>query len=132
GRVWQVYVQAEGQFRTQAENVGRFYVRNAAGQRVPLSTLVRMKEVNGPEFTTRFNEYRAAQINGSLAPGFSTRQGMRALEEVFAQTLTREMGYDYSGMSFQEQVATRRVPPVIVLGFSDLVVLLIMDALLEI
>src|SRR5262249_46723973 len=69
GRVWQVYVQAEGEFRTHADNVGRFYVRNAAGQPVPLSTLVRMREVNGPEFTTRFNEYRAAQINGSLAPG---------------------------------------------------------------
>src|SRR2546421_620143 len=71
GRVWQVYVQAEGQFRTQADNVGRFYVRNAAGHPVPLSTLVRMREVNGPEFTTRFNEYRAAQINGLLAPGRS-------------------------------------------------------------
>src|SRR6267143_2034039 len=69
GRVWQVYVQAEGQFRTQADNVGRFYVRNAAGQPVPLSTLVRMREVNGPEFTTRFNEYRAAQINRLLGAG---------------------------------------------------------------
>src|SRR5947208_763998 len=94
GRVWQVYVQAEGEFRTQADNVGRFYVRNGTGQPVPLSTLVRMREVNGPEFTTRFNEYRAAQINGLLAPGFSTRQGMRALEEVFAQTMPRDMGFD--------------------------------------
>src|SRR5437588_73067 len=109
GRVWQVYVQAEGQFRTQADNVGRFYVRNAASQPVPLSTLVRMREVNGPEFTTRFNEYRAAQINGLLAPGFSTRQGMRALEAVFAETMPREMGFDYSGMSFQEQVACQGV-----------------------
>src|SRR5438874_2380484 len=131
GRVWQVYVQAEGQFRTQADNVGRFYVRNAAGHPVPLSTLVRMREVNGPEFTTRFNEYRAAQINGLLAPGFSTRQGMRALEEVFAQTMPRDMGFDYSGMSFQEQVASQGVPPSAVLGFSVLVVFLIMAALYE-
>jgi HAE1 family hydrophobic/amphiphilic exporter-1 len=131
GRVWQVYVQAEGQFRTQAENVGRFYVRNAAGHAVPLSTLVRMKEVNGPEFTTRFNEYRAAQINGLLAPGFSTRQGMRALEEVFAETMPRDMGFDYSGMSFQEQVASQGVPASVVLGFSVLVVFLLMAALYE-
>jgi len=131
GRVWQVYVQAEGQFRTQADNVGRFYVRNAAGQPVPLSTLVRMREVNGPEFTTRFNEYRAAQINGLLAPGFSTRQGMRALEAVFAETMPREMGFDYSGMSFQEQVASQGVPATAVLGFSVLVVFLIMAALYE-
>src|SRR5438128_2021935 len=131
GRVWQVYVQAEGQFRTQADNVGRFYVRNAAGQPVPLSTLVRMREVNGPEFTTRFNEYRAAQINGLLAPGFSTRQGMRALEEVFAQTMSSDMGFDYSGMSFQEQVASQGVPATAVFGFSVLVVFLLMAALYE-
>src|SRR6266446_2683479 len=131
GRVWQVYVQAEGQFRTQADNVGRFYVRNAAGQPVPLSTLVRMREVNGPEFTTRFNEYRAAQINGLLAPGFSTRQGMGALEEVFAQTMPRDMGFYYSGMSFQEQVASQGMPATAVLGFSVLVVFLIMAALYE-
>src|SRR5262252_9084860 len=131
GRVWQVYVQAEGQFRTQADNVGRFYVRNGAGQAVPLSTLVRMKQVNGPEFTTRFNEYRAAQINGSLAPGYTTRQGMRALEEVFAQTMPREMGFDYSGMSFQEQVASQGVPPSAVFAFSLLVVFLLLAAQYE-
>jgi multidrug efflux pump len=131
GRVWQVYIQAEGEFRTHADNVGRFYVRNAAGQPVPLSTLVRMREVNGPEFTTRFNEYRAAQINGLLAPGFSTRQGMQALEEVFAQTMSRDMGFDYSGMSFQEQVAAQGVPASAVIGFSVLVVFLLMAALYE-
>src|SRR5712691_7875162 len=131
GRVWQVYVQAEGQFRTQADNVGRFYVRNAAGHPVPLSTLVRMREVNGPEFTTRFNEYRAAQINGLLAPGFSTRQGMRALEEVFAQTMSRDMGFDYSGMSFQEKVAAEGIPPLAVFGFSLLVVFLLLAAQYE-
>jgi hydrophobic/amphiphilic exporter-1 (mainly G- bacteria), HAE1 family len=131
GRVWQVYVQAEGEFRTHADNVGRFYVRNAAGQPVPLSTLVRMREVNGPEFTTRFNEYRAAQINGLLAPGYSTRQGMQALEEVFAQTMSRDMGFDYSGMSFQEQVAAQGVPASVVIGFSVLVVFLLMAALYE-
>src|SRR6266404_4703866 len=131
GRVWQVYVQAEGEFRTRAENVGQFYVRNAAGQPVPLSTLVTMRQVNGPEFTTRFNEYRAAQINGLLAPGFSTRQGMRALEEVFAQTMSREMGFDYSGMSFQEKVAEQGIPPTVVFGFSLLVVFLLLAAQYE-
>src|SRR6185436_20600398 len=93
GPVWQVYNQAEGEVRTRAENVGQFYVRNAAGHAVPLSTLVTMKQVNGPEFTMRFNEYRAAQINGLLAPGYTTRQGMQALEEVFAETMPRDMGF---------------------------------------
>src|SRR5262245_6123464 len=131
GRVWQVYVQAEGEFRTKPENVGQFYVRNAAGQAVPLSTLVTMREVNGPEFTMRFNEYRAAQINGSLAPGYTTRQGMRALEEVFAQTMSRDMGFDYSGMSFQEKVAEEGIPPSAVFGFSLLVVFLLLAAQYE-
>src|SRR6266850_1488755 len=131
GRVWQVYVQAEGQFRTRPENVGQFYVRNAAGHPVPLSTLVTMRQVNGPEFTMRFNEYRAAQINGILAPGYSTRQGMRALEEVFAQTMSRDMGFDYSGMSFQEKVAEEGIPPTAVFGFSLLVVFLLLAAQYE-
>ena len=131
GRVWQVYVQAEGDFRTRAENIGQFYVRNSTGQAVPLSTLVTMRQVNGPEFTIRFNEYRAAQINGTLAPGYSTQQGMRALEEVFAQTMPREMGFDYMGMSFQEKVAAEGIPAAAVFGFSLLVVFLILAAQYE-
>src|SRR5438445_612876 len=131
GRVWQVYVQAEGDFRTRAENVGQVYVRNARCESVPIYTLVSIKPVSGPEFTTRFNEYRAAQINGLLAPGFTTRQGMQALEEVFAQTMSRDMGFDYSGMSFQEQVASQGVPASAVIGFSVLVVFLLMAALYE-
>jgi HAE1 family hydrophobic/amphiphilic exporter-1 len=131
GRVWQVYVQAEGDFRTRAENIGQFYVRNGTGQAVPLSTLVTMKQVNGPEFTVRFNEHRAAQINGILAPGYSTQQGMRALEEVFAQTMPRDMGFDYMGMSFQEKVAAEGIPAAAVFGFSLLVVFLLLAAQYE-
>src|SRR5580704_8924324 len=69
GRQWQVYVEAEGDYRTKAENVGQFYVRNTAGEMVPLSALTKFESRNGPEFTMRFNEYRSAQINASAAPG---------------------------------------------------------------
>ncbi len=131
GRVWQVYVQAEGDFRTEAENVGQFRVRNSNGQTVPLSTVVKMQTTSGPEFTIRFNGYRAAQINGILAPGYSSGQGMKALEEVFAQTMPREMGYDYSGMSFQEKAAAEGVPASAIFGFSLLFVFLILAALYE-
>jgi len=131
GRVWQVYVQAEGDFRTRPDTVAQFYVRNANHQAVPLSSLVTMKPANGPEFTIRFNEYRAAQINGVLAPGFTSRQGMQALQEVFAQTMPPDMGFDYSGMSFQEKVAAEGVPPSVVFGFSVLVVFLLLAALYE-
>lgn len=131
GRVWQVYVQAEGDFRTEADNVGQFRVRNSDGQTVPLSTLVKMETTYGPEFTVRFNGYRAAQINGILAPGYSSGQGMQALEEVFAQTMPREMGYDYLGMSFQEKVAAEGVPASVIFGFSLLFVFLILAAQYE-
>jgi HAE1 family hydrophobic/amphiphilic exporter-1 len=131
GRVWQVYVQAEGDFRTEADNVGQFRVRNSGGQAVLLSALVNMRTTYGPEFTLRFNGYRAAQINGSLAPGYTSGQGMQALEEVFAQTMPREMGYDYSGMSFQEKVAAEGVPASAIFAFSLLFVFLILAALYE-
>jgi len=131
GRVWQVYVQAEGEFRTKADNVGQFYVRNAAGQSVPLSTLVTMKSINGPEFTIRFNEHRSAQINGVLAPGYSTAQGMKALEEAFKESMPRDMGYDYMGMSFQEKLASQGISPTAVFGFSVLVVFLLLAAQYE-
>jgi len=131
GRVWQVYVQAEGEFRTEADNVGLFRVRNNDGNPVPLSTVVTMKTTSGPEFTVRFNGYRAAQINGSLAPGYSSGQGRQALEEVFARTMPREMGFDYSGMSFQEQAADKGVSAAVIFGFSLLFVFLILAALYE-
>ena len=108
GRQWQVYIEAEGEDRARAENVGQFYVRNNKGENVPLSTLTTVKPRLGPEFTMRFNEYRSAQINGSAAPGYSADQASAALEEVFKQTMPREMGFDYSGISFLEQKARRR------------------------
>ena len=105
GRQWQVYIEAEGENRAKAEDVGLFYVRNNKGESVPLSTLTTVKPRLGPEFTLRFNEYRSAQINGSAAPGYSADQATAALEDVFKQTMPREMGFDYSGISFQEQKA---------------------------
>jgi HAE1 family hydrophobic/amphiphilic exporter-1 len=131
GRVWQVYVQADGEFRTRAENVGQFYVRNGDGDMVPLSALVSMETIYGPEFTTRYNQYRAAQLIVSVASGFSSAQAMNALEEVFAETMPREMGYDYMGMSFQEKVAAQGVPASVIFGFSLLFVFLILAAQYE-
>jgi len=131
GRQWQVYIEAEGEDRARAENVGQFYVRNNRGENVPLSTLTIVKPRLGPEFTLRFNEYRSAQINGSAAPGFSADQATAALEEVFKQTMPREMGFDYSGISFQEQKARQGVPPAAIFGLSLLFVFLILAALYE-
>ena len=131
GRQWQVYIQSEGEFRTDIENVGQFYVRNKDGQPVPLSALTSIRNIAGPEFTMRFNLYRSAQINASATPGFSSAQVMRALEEVFHETMPSEMGYDYSGMSFQERKAAEGVSPVAIFAFSLLCVFLILAAQYE-
>jgi HAE1 family hydrophobic/amphiphilic exporter-1 len=131
GRQWQVYIEAESEDRASAENVGRFYVRNNKGENVPLSTLATVKSQLGPEFTQRFNEYRCAQINGSAAPGYSADQASAVLEEVFKQTMPREMGFDYSGISFLEQKARQGVPPAAIFGLSLLFVFLILAALYE-
>ena len=131
GRQWQVYVEAEGEDRAKAENVGQFYVRNNKGENVPLATLTTVKPRLGPEFTLRFNEYRSAQINGSAGPGYSADQATAALEDVFKRTMPREMGFDYSGISFQEQKAREGVPPAAIFGLSLLFVFLILAALYE-
>jgi HAE1 family hydrophobic/amphiphilic exporter-1 len=131
GRVWQVYVQAEGEYRTQADHVGEFYVRNNAGDMVPLSTLVSMESVHGPEFTMRYNEYRSAQLMVGAAPGYSSGQVMTALKEVFKESMPEGMGYDYMGMSFQERVAAEGVPASVIFGFSLFFVFLILAAQYE-
>ena len=131
GRQWQVYLEAESKDRATAENVGQFYVRNGNPENVPLSTLTSVKPRLGPEFTLRFDEYRSAQINGSAAPGYSAEQATDALEAVFKQTMPREMGFDYSGISFQEQKAREGVPPSMVFGLSLLFVFLVLAALYE-
>ncbi len=131
GRQWQVYIEAEGDYRTDASNVGQFYVRNSNNQSVPLDAITTIQQITGPEFTMRYNEYRCAQINGAAAPGYSSNQAMKALEETFRQTMPREMGYDYLGMSFQEKKAQQGVPASAIFGLSLLFVFLILAALYE-
>jgi HAE1 family hydrophobic/amphiphilic exporter-1 len=131
GRQWQVFVQAEGEYRTKAENLGQFYVTNDAGQPVPLSALTTIKPKTGPEFVLRFNLYRCVQINGGAAPGYSSGQAIKALEETFASTMPPEMGYDYMGMSYQEKKAAEGVSPSVIFGMSILFVFLILAAQYE-
>ncbi len=105
GRVWKVFVEAEPQYRAKATDVGQFYVRNKQGAMVPLSTLVDMQRALGPEYTTRFNEYRGIEIFAAPAPGYSTGQAMDAVDSVANQVLPRDMGYAWNGISYQQAVA---------------------------
>jgi HAE1 family hydrophobic/amphiphilic exporter-1 len=131
GRQWQTYVEAEGDYRNSIDNIGQFYVRSANGGMVPLSAVATVRRTTGPEFTMRFNEYTSAQLNISGAPGYSSGQVMDALEQVFKETMPAGMGYDYQGMSFQEQKATQGVKPVVIFGLSLLFVFLILAAQYE-
>jgi HAE1 family hydrophobic/amphiphilic exporter-1 len=131
GLQWQVYVQADGDYRTKASNLGKFYVRNVAGEMVPLSTLTETYPRSGAEFVMRYNLFNCVQINASAAPGYSSAQAMAALEEVFHKTMPNQMGFDYMGMSYQEQKAAQGVQPSTIFGLAFFVVFLIMAAQYE-
>jgi hydrophobic/amphiphilic exporter-1 (mainly G- bacteria), HAE1 family len=131
GRQWQTYVEAEGTYRTKIDNIGQFYVRSANGGQVPLSAVTTVRRRTGPEFTMRFNEYEAAQLNISGAPGYSSGQVMAALEQVFKETMPPGMAFDHQGMSFQEKKAAQGVSPGVIFGLSLLFVFLILAAQYE-
>jgi hydrophobic/amphiphilic exporter-1 (mainly G- bacteria), HAE1 family len=129
GRQWKVYLQAEPEYRTSADKVNSFYVRNSKGDMTPLASLVTVKRVSGPEYTTRFNLFRSIQINGTPAPGYSSGQAMAAMEQVSNEVLPAGFGYAWSDMSFQEKKAEGG--QAIVFGMSFLMVFLILAALYE-
>ena len=131
GRQWQTFVEAEGDSRTNIQNIDQFYVRSANGSQVPLGSLVKVSQITGPEFILRFNEYNAAQINIAGAPGYSSGQVRAALEQAFHESMPQGMGFSYQGMSYQEQRAAEGVPAWMVFGLSLLFVFLILAALYE-
>jgi HAE1 family hydrophobic/amphiphilic exporter-1 len=131
GRQWQTYVEAEGTSRTNIDNINRFYVQNASGNSIPLSALTSVKRITGPEFTMRYNEYEAAQLIANASPGYSSSQATDAFEQVFRETMPREMALDYQGMTFQEQKAAQGVSSNTIFGVSLLFVFLILAAQYE-
>jgi hydrophobic/amphiphilic exporter-1 (mainly G- bacteria), HAE1 family len=131
GRQWQVYVEGAGPYRTTTRDLSQYYVRNNQGQMVPLSALATFEPRFGPEFIMHYDEYNAAQLNGGAAPGYSSAQAMTALEQVFEQTMPHDCGYDYMGMSFQEQKAQQGVSASTIFALSFVFVFLILAALYE-
>jgi len=129
GRQWRVYLQAEGEDRTSAEDIGRFQVRNKDGNMVPLSALVTVRRIQGPEYTNRFNLIRAAQVLGQAAPGYSSGQALTALEQVAKQVLPADMSYDWGDLSYQEKKAEGTTG--LLFALSLVFVFLILAALYE-
>jgi HAE1 family hydrophobic/amphiphilic exporter-1 len=129
GRVYKVYVQAEGAYRTKPDDIRFFYVRTPKGDMTPLSTLVDMQQTSGPEFTNRFNLYRAAEVSGVPAPGYSSAQALNALEEVAKQVLPPDMGFSWNALSYQEKLAEGKAG--VIFALAILLVFLILAAQYE-
>ena len=105
GRQWRVFMSGEPEARANAQEIGQYYVRNNDGNMVPLSALVTVRPTAGPEYTTRFNLFRSAQITGSASAGHSSQQAMAALDAVAKQVLPPQMSYAWADLSYQEQKA---------------------------
>jgi hydrophobic/amphiphilic exporter-1 (mainly G- bacteria), HAE1 family len=129
GRQWKVFLEAEAADRATPASIDQYYVRDHTGNMVPLSTLASLTPTHGPDYTNRFNLYRAAQIIGSAAPGYSSGQAQKALEEVARDTLPASMGYDWADLSYQENKAAGTAG--LTFALSLLVVFLILAALYE-
>ena len=105
GRQYKVYVQADAAYRVKPEDLSMAYVKNNKGEMVPVTTLITASKISAPEFTNRFNLYRSAEISGVPAPGYSSAQALKALEETASEVLPQTIGYAWSNMSFQEKQA---------------------------
>src|SRR6266581_3529842 len=129
GRTWQVNLQAETSFRKRIDDIRNIYVRNARGGRVPMRALAEAKLVQGPQTVVRYNGYRAAIVNGAPKPGYSSGQGLAAMERISAATLPSGYSFEWTGTAFQEKAAGGRT--IIVLGLAVLFAYLFLVALYE-
>jgi hydrophobic/amphiphilic exporter-1 (mainly G- bacteria), HAE1 family len=129
GRTWNVFLQAESQYRLKPEDLKSFYVRNSTGDMVPLATLLSIENISGPQFTVRFNLFSAAELLGGAKPGFSSGQVLSAVEETAREVLPAGMGIAWTNMSYQEKAAEGGTSRVFIL--SLVFVFLILAALYE-
>jgi hydrophobic/amphiphilic exporter-1 (mainly G- bacteria), HAE1 family len=129
GRTWQVNLQAETSFRQRIDEIERIYVRNGRGDMVPMRALAKASLVQGPQTVVRYNGYRAAIVNGASKPGYSSGQGLAAMERISAETLPAGYSFEWTGTAFQEKAAAGRTG--IVLGLAILFAYLFLVALYE-
>lgn len=129
GRLYRAYIQAEPEYRQSEEQINLFYIKNSNGESVPLAAFVNIEDITGPDFTNRFNLYRAVELTGGPAPGFTSTQAMATLEEIAEATLPSDMGYAWSNMSYQEKQASGSAA--VVFLFALVFVFLILSAQYE-
>jgi multidrug efflux pump subunit AcrB len=129
GRTWQVLLQAEPEFRDRPDDINRFYVRTAGGDMVPLSTLVSVDPMTGPEVVYRYNRYRTSKLIGQNAPGYSSGQAAAAMEQIAKQILPQGYSYEWTGTVFQEKLSEGKEG--FIFGFAGVLVFLFLAALYE-
>jgi HAE1 family hydrophobic/amphiphilic exporter-1 len=129
GRTWQVRVQADQRFRLRPEDIRRLDVRNQGGLMIPLGTIAKVEKVTGPQIIPRYNLYPSATINGEAAPGFSSGQAMALMEQMAGRKLPASMGYEWTGMSFQEKLVGGQA--VFIFALAVLMVYLVLAAQYE-
>ena len=117
GRIYRVMIQAEAKYRDTPEDIGKLYVRNNDGNMVPLSALVRVESTTGPDLLTRYNLYRSTTINGSAARGLSSSVAISAMEQVAQENLPSTMGFEWTGMSYQEIQSAGQTVLVLLMAF---------------
>ncbi|CCY23829.1 multidrug efflux membrane fusion protein putative [Brachyspira sp. CAG:484] len=116
GRVYRVYMQADAPFREKPADLDKIFVKNSYGTMVPLSAVVKVKNVVGPYSLTRFNMYPAITINGMARSGVSSGQAMNAMAELSEKTLPKDMGYAWSGSALQEQESSGQIGPILAMS----------------
>ena len=112
GRTWKVQVQADEQFRSQISDIDRLEVRNANGDMIPMGTLAQVRDTVGPNVITRFNMFPAATISGVPASGKSSGQAVAEMQRLAGEYLPPQMGYQWSGVTYQ-QIAAGNLAPII-------------------
>ena len=105
GRTYQVVAQADAPFRSQLDDVMPLKTRNASGEMVPLGSVIKVAHSFGPDVVQRYNAYRAADINGGPAPGFSSGQAQGAMSKILDQTLPRGMSYEWTDLAYQQLIS---------------------------
>ncbi len=128
-RTYRVYVQADTPFRSNPEDIGKLYVRSALGEMIPLSNLVRVKPMTGPQTISHYNLFRSVEINGNAAPGFSSGQAIAAMEKLASEVLPQSMSYEWSGISLEELTSGGQAP--IIFGLGLVFVFLVLAAQYE-
>jgi len=128
-RTYQVYIQADSRYRLEPDDIRRLYVRNTKDQMVPLGTMTDVSFRTAPAVITLYNLYPAASINGTAAPGYSSGQALKIMEDMAAQKLPADMGFEWTGMSFQEKLVGRQA--IVVFAMASLMVFLVLAAQYE-